>query len=80
MMLESLISYLKQPSTYQGLSTIATAVGWVAFPQYFELMIVAYGIVMGGISVVKNDSPEKELLKKKQLIAKAKQMGLTLKE
>ena len=79
-MLESLISYLKQPSTYQGLSNIAAACGFAAFPAYWPLIVSGLGIVHGAIQVIKNDDPEKDLLKKKQLIAKAKQMGLKVNE
>lgn len=77
-MLENLISYLKQPSTYQGLSNIAAAAGFAAFPEYWPLIISGLGILHGAIQVVKNDDPEKDLLKKKQLMAKAKQMGLVV--
>lgn len=80
MMLENLINYLKQPSTYQGLATIAAAVGWATFPQYWQLLSVAYPIVLGAIMVVKNDNKpdprEQAKLKLMQAKAKAIQLGI----
>jgi len=75
-MLESLISYLKQPSTYKGLTKVAAACGFVTFPETWPLIITGLVLLDGLVDTFKNDDPEKDLLKKKQLIAKAKQMGL----
>ena len=78
MMLESVLSYLKQPSTYQGLATIAAACGYAAFPAHMPIIITALGIVVGLIQAGKNDDPNKALLKQKQFMAKARQMGYEL--
>jgi len=79
-MLDGLISYLKQPSTYKGLTKIAAACGFVTFPETWPLIITGLVLLDGFVDTLRNDDPEKDLLKRKQLIAKAKQMGLELKQ
>jgi hypothetical protein len=79
-MLDKLISYLKQPSTYKGLAKIAAAAGFVGFPETWPLLLTGLVLIDGLIDTMKNDDPEKALTQRKQLIAKAEQMGLKLSE
>ena len=78
-MLDSLISYLKQPSTYKGIAKVVAAAGFTVAPEMWAAIVAGLVVVDGLVDTFRNDDPEKELLKRKQLIAKAKQMGLELK-
>jgi hypothetical protein len=59
---------------------VAAAAGFVVAPEMWAAILAGLVIVDGLVDTIRNDDPEKELLRKKQLIARAAQMGLELKE
>ena len=75
-MLDTLINYLKQPSTYQGLTKVAAGLGFVTFPELFPLIITGLVLVDGLIDTFKDDDPDIMNTKRKQLAAKAEQLGM----
>ena len=54
-MLETLINYLQQASTWRGIISIATAAGVVLSPE-LQVQIIATGLaLMGLINVIRNE-------------------------
>ena len=61
-MLYWLKSRLKEPSTYQGLTTVLAATGYTLNPEAWEAIVALAAGIIGFIQMIKE---EKKLLEKK---------------
>lgn len=60
--LDTLINYGKQPSTWRGLVTIATAAGLALSPQLWDAISLFAISAFGLIEVIKNESKAKPVV------------------
>ena len=79
-MLNSLVKYLKQPGTWQGIAVIAGALGYTLAPGYQEAILAAAGLMLGVIQVMKDEDRERTPITKEEVIEQAKEMGLIVRE
>jgi len=61
--IEKLVRYLKQPSTWQGITAIAAAAGYTLTPDYKDAFFAAGALLLGLIQFFKDEDKAKPVIK-----------------
>lgn len=57
--IEKLVRYLRQPSTWQGITAIAAAAGYTLTPEYKDAFFAAGALLLGLIQCFKDEDKAK---------------------